>query len=165
MVFTKRLENKFHQFRRWADEAYKDYSAKAKQKDEMTGQLQQARKRLSEVERQVSSLEQEKDRIQEEIDGLKEVLEQFTPSQDDRYCYLKVSSLVFNRLKDKADEHKVTITAKKLDDGDFIIRVARSEKEYLANAVLQAQKFVSEQNQGKDQDQTPPPPKRRTPRR
>ena len=162
---SKEERNKFHQFRRWADEAYKDYSAKAKQKDEMTGQLQQARKRLSEVERQVSSLEQEKDRIQEEIDGLKEVLEQFTPSQDDRYCYLKVSSLVFNRLKDKADEHKVTITAKKLDDGDFIIRVARSEKEYLANAVLQAQKFVSEQNQGKDQDQTPPPPKRRTPRR
>ena len=150
--------NKFHQFRRWADEAYKDYSAKAKQKDEMTGQLQQARERLSEVERQVSSLEQEKDRIQKEIDGLKEVFEQFTLSQDNRYCYLTVDSLVFNRLKETSQEHKIAFQAIRTDDGNFAIRAARSEKEYLANAVVQVQKFVSEQNQ------VSPPPKRHTPR-
>ena len=159
---SKEELNSFFRYKSWADEAYKDYSEKAKQKDEMAGQFQQARERLSEVERQVSALEQEKDRIQGEIDGLKKVLEKFTPSQDDRYCYLKVSVLVFNRLRDKVDEHQLTITAKKLDDGDFIIRVARSEKEYLANAVVEAQKFVSGQNKGQDQA---PPPKRRTLRR
>ena len=154
----------FFRYKDWADKAYKDYSEKAKQKDEMTGQLQQTRERLSEVERQVSSLEQEKDRIQGEIDGLKAVLEQFTPSQENRYCYLTVDSLVYNRLKETFQEHKIAFQAIRTDDGNFAIRAARSEKEYLANAVVQAQKFVSAQNQGQDQT-PPPPPKRRTPRR
>ena len=73
---------------------------------------------------------------------------------------MKVSVLDFDRLRDKVDEHQLTITAK-LDDGDFIIRVARSEKEYLANAVVEAQKFVSGQNKGLDQ--APPPKRKDTP--
>ena len=141
-----------------ADEAYSDYSEKEKQRDEMTEQVKQARKRLSEVQRQVSFLEQKKNRVQREIDSLQETFEQFTASQDDRYCYVKVSSPVFDKLKETAKEHQIGFIAKQTDDGDFVIRAAQSEKEYLAKAVAQAQRLISGENQ------SPPPPKRHTPR-
>ncbi len=148
----------WYRYKSRADEAYSDYSEKEKQRDEMAEQIQQAKKRLSEVQRQVSFLEQEKNRVQREIDSLQETLEQFTASQDDRYCYVKVSSPVFDKIKETAKEHQIGFIAKQTDDGDFIIRAARSEKEYLAKAVVQAQQLVS----GENQNQTPP--RRKTPR-
>ena len=66
---------------------------------------------------------------------MQETFEQFTASQDDRYCYVKVSSPVFDKLKETAKEHQIGFIAKQTDDGDFVIRAAQSEKEYLAKAV------------------------------
>ena len=155
----------FHEYKQWSRDALNEYFDQKKKNDEIIKQTDKSRERLAEVQKQITSAEQEKDMVQRELDRLQEILDKFTSSQDDRYCYLKISLPVLDKLKEAPTEQKILFVAKQTGDGEFIIRAARSEKEYLANAVVQAQKFVSGQNQEQDQTPPPPPPKRRTPRR
>ena len=142
----------FREYKQWAKDVFNEYLEQRKKKDEITKQTDERKERLAEVQKQIISAEQEKAKVQRELDSLQGILDKFTSDQDDRYCYLKISPSVLDKLKEAPTEQKILFVAKQTNDGDFIIRAARSEKEYLAKAVVQAQELIS------GQDQTPPPP-------
>ena len=149
---AEKEHKQFHEYKQWSKDALNEYFDQKKKNDEITKQTDESKERLAEVQKQIISAEQEKAKVQRELDSLQGILDKFTSGQDDRYCYLKISPSVLDKLKEAPTEQKILFVAKQTDDGDFIIRAARSEKEYLAKAVVQAQELIS------GQDQTPPPP-------
>ena len=149
---AEKERKQFHEYKQWSKDALNEYFDQKKKNDEITKQTDESKERLAEVQKQIILAEQEKAKVQRELDSLQGILDKFTSDQDDRYCYLKISPSVLDKLKEAPTEQKILFVAKQTDDGDFIIRAARSEKEYLAKAVVQVQELIS------GQDQTPPPP-------
>ena len=149
---AEKERKQFHEYKQWSKDALNEYFDQKKKNDEITKQTDESKERLAEVQKQIILAEQEKAKVQRELDSLQGILDKFTSGQDDRYCYLKISPSVLDKLKEAPTEQKILFVAKQTDDGDFIIRAARSEKEYLAKAVVQVQELIS------GQDQTPPPP-------
>ncbi|MBQ5563988.1 MAG: hypothetical protein IIT39_11500, partial [Clostridia bacterium] len=149
---AEKERKQFHEYKQWSKDALNEYFDQKKKNNEITKQTDESKERLAEVQKQIILAEQEKAKVQRELDSLQGILDKFTSGQDDRYCYLKISPSVLDKLKEAPTEQKILFVAKQTDDGDFIIRAARSEKEYLAKAVVQVQELIS------GQDQTPPPP-------